>query len=154
MTNTQDTFEANDSTVIINGRTYTHRTRDGQYARIICDDRFVNVSNYPVVALVLDKSEEQIERYTEDLKYSTAGIYADWNLIKGAKPSLPKTDWTKVAIDTPIWVSENASTNWYQRNFACVLSDGRIGVFLFKGTSETSKSILLWDKATLTNPNT
>jgi hypothetical protein len=161
MTNaTQDTFEANDSTVTINGRTYTHRTRDGRYARIICDDRFVDGAKYPVIALVLHEGHDYSECYTKDLKKSTGTIASSSDLFKGAKPSLPKTDWTKVAVDTPIWVREEYMEKWVPRHFAkyangfvYAFKDGRTSHSKCPantlGTSESA-----WDKATLTNPNT
>ena len=150
MTNTQDTFEANDTTVTINGRTYTHRTRDGRYARIICDDRIID-NEYSVLALILDGSIEELYAFVKDsMWWLKGGEETRHDLIKGAKPSLPKTDWTKVPVDTPIWVREG--DRWLARHFAEY--DEKIYAFVNGGTSHTCCFLQSWNEATLTNPNT
>jgi hypothetical protein len=150
MTNTQDTFEPNDSTVTINGRTYTHRTRDGRYARVICED-VVKEDSHPVIALVLGlKDYESLYNFTKKLMYWTDVEKSCMDLIKGAKPSLPETDWSKVAVDTPIWVRDG--DRWLTRHFAKY--DKKVYAFVNGGTSHTCGYLQNWNQATLTNPNT
>jgi hypothetical protein len=152
MTNTQDTFEANNSIVTISGRTYTHRTRDGRYARIICDDR-ISDNEYSVFALILDGGTENLESLTKDLMWSRTGKETRDDLFKGTKPSLPKTDWSKVPVDTPIWVSCGEGHPWVPRHFAYV-SDGLVYTFLRGNTSHTESGKIAYPRVTLTNPNT
>lgn len=48
----------------------------------------------------------------------------------------PEVDWSKVPVDTPIFVS-NDGTNWVRRHFAKVTSLGTIWVYSGGGTSWT-----------------
>lgn len=85
---------------------YTHRTRDGHRARIICTDVKNNV--YPVVAAIEYDAGEVVERYTKTLQYD---IYGESDL------DLFEYSWSDVAIDTPIWVANSAGI-WFPRHFA------------------------------------
>ena len=88
--------------------TYTHRTRDGRLARIICTD-FKN-DKYPVLALIDCDGEEDIERYTESLRYYNADSESADDLFE-------ISPWDEVKVDTPVW-TYNACKEWAPYHFA------------------------------------
>jgi hypothetical protein len=145
----QDTFEPNDSTTEIDGRVYTHRTKSGVLARIICQD--VKYDDYPVLALLFAHGEEHTEYYTKDLHYYVdKHNESNLDLIKGSKPSTPKTDWSKVKVDTLIWVKTTCGL-WLRRYF-CKYEGGEIWAYNDGCTSFTTEYYTAWSEASLTLP--
>jgi hypothetical protein len=147
---TQDTFEPNDSTTEIDGRVYTHRTKSGYPARIVCTD-FVN-DDYPTVALVLfPDGFEYTHIFTGKLDYWKDSLQkqSDYDLIKGAKPSVPKTDWSKVKVDTLIWVK---SVDGWVRRYFYKYEGGVVWAYNDGCTSFTTEYYTAWSEASLTDP--
>jgi len=135
-------------TKIINGVTYTHRTKGGGYpARIICTD-YKEYSNYnpsrTVLALYLTGTHENIIIVRADLTYSDNND--QYTLLEGVEP---ETDWSKVAVDTPVWV--NTFSGWMKRHFARVEA-GLIFCFDDGRTSFTELRTCGWAQASLTDP--
>ena len=131
-------------TKIINGVTYTHRTkRDGYPARIVCTDSKI-FTDCTVLALCLtgDKHESMLN-LRQDLTDRLDGYYT---LIEGVEP---ETDWSKVAVDTPVWV--NTYSGWMKRHFARV-EDGLVFCFDDGRTSFTQLRTCGWAQASLTDP--
>jgi hypothetical protein len=144
----QDTFEPNDSTTEIDGRVYTHRTSCGYPARIVCDD--VKHSTYPVIVAFLKGYEEGYSALTKELRFYIGSEVSNLDLIKGSKPSAPKTDWSKVKVDTLIWV-KTACGLWLRRYF-CKYEGGEIWAYNDGCTSFTTEYYTAWSEASLTDP--
>jgi len=126
------------STRTINGRTYTHRTRVGGICRIICRDL---ISTHPVVVAVLREEGSEI----------TALYKSEDGLTPGADPAFD-VDWSKVAIDTPIWVRNSAEDPWKTTHFAGA-KDRQVRTFSCGATSHsTDGHFVYWNYASLTKP--
>ncbi len=85
-------------TKTINGITYTHRTRDGKPARIVCDN--VAGTQYPVIVLYLSNGKEVQGRYTKRLTYTVCENTHGLDLLEGVEEEI---NWVEVPIDTPVW---------------------------------------------------
>jgi hypothetical protein len=126
------------STRTVNGRTYTHRTSVGGICRIICRDL---ISTHPVVVAVLREEGSEI----------TALYKSEDGLTPGVDPAFV-VDWSKVAIDTPIWVRDEEGKPWIRAHFAGVDSC-RILTFYGGRTSHSSNNAPMgWGRARLTQP--
>ena len=126
------------STRTINGRTYTHRV--GEYlCRVVCTDYLAGDAD--VVAVALDPEDGREFVCTVTLK----------NLTPGTDPAFD-VDWSKVAIDAPIWVRETDADEWLPRHFAGTRV-GYVQAWDDGLTSHTSASGLSnWVQARLTKP--
>jgi hypothetical protein len=145
----QDTFEPNDSTTEIDGRVYTHRTKYGYPARIVCTDVVHKI--YSVLALILVSEGIEVNKlYTGDLFYYIENGDSHYDLIKGSKPSAPKTDWSKVEVDTLIWVKTSLG-HWLRRYF-CKYEGGVVWAYNDGCTSFTTEYYTAWSEASLTDP--
>lgn len=103
-------------TKTINGITYTHRTREGLPARIICTDRVAE--KFKIMALVLNHNgEEYVASYRENLSYFGDGSSSRHDLFEGVEP---EPDWSKVEIDTKVFVRDSDDKTWLPRHFAGV----------------------------------
>ena len=62
----------------------------------------------------------------------------------------PKTDWSNVAVDTPILVRNSEDEEWRKRHFAKCECKGRL-VYTWKGsgTSWTEEDLAVWSYAKL-----
>ena len=106
---------------------YTHKTRDGRPARIICTDK--QSSKTPVVALIKrgDGGEDPIF-LSSDLQASGAG----------KEPFLTeKSIWEDVAVDMPVWVSHTYSPSYFEAHFA-KYQDGYVHIWVSGRTSHTT----------------
>ena len=121
---------------------YTHRTKDGQKARIIATDRASE--NYPVLALILgEDGEEWVESYTKDLKFLTERV-TDNDLVE-------YSPWQDVAVDTKILVRDFDTNCWVPRYFSHY-ADGRVHAFAEGRTSWTKRANVptnSWDQSKL-----
>jgi hypothetical protein len=91
-------FTPNNTVVFKDGHKYTHRTRDGRFARIIETGR--KHGSFNVIALVASSDvTELVATYTENLSYTGLESEDPSDLIKGACPSI---DWHRVAKGTPV----------------------------------------------------
>jgi hypothetical protein len=131
-------------TKTINGITYTHRTRDGQPARIICTDKASK--DYPVVALVLGTTEV-VSSLTKNLRYFTDGAESCYDLFEGVEPEI---DWSEVKIDTPVWCQFYG--DWYRRHFAGLDKFGQPEAWVDGYTSHTTNVKDTWTEMRLTKP--
>ena len=131
-------------TKTINGITYTHRTRDGQLARIICTDKVSK--EYTVVALVLGTTEI-FNSYTRNLRYYADGTESDYDLFEGVEPEI---DWSEVKIDTPVWCQFYG--DWYRRHFAGLDKFGQPEAWVDGYTSHTTNVKDTWTEMRLTKP--
>lgn len=131
---------------------YTHRTPQGQKARILCTD-YVHTSSkidapFCVVVAILDyeaPGDESITMLTADLKLH----------VGSNAPYLTKYNpWHDVAIDTPVWCRMRGSW-WHERHFAGLQNEYPVA-WIGGKTSHTCSSDQwsTWDEMTLTNPNT
>ncbi len=94
----------------MDGIQYTHRTRDGKKARIICEN-FMGVNNKTVVAAIKSpelENSEYVVCYRKDL--TVHDFNADDDLVE-------YSFWNDVKIDTPILVRNNVSGDWERRHF-------------------------------------
>lgn len=117
---------------------YTHRTRDGHRARIICTDVKDNV--YPVVAAIEYDAGETIMRYTKTLQYDIYGESGESDL-----DLFEYSPWSDVAVDTPIWVANTAGI-WCPRHFA-KYEDGKVFAWVNGRTSHTETEMFECDDA-------
>ena len=101
---------------VINGITYTHRTRAGLPARIICTDRAHNENK--IIGLVLEGITEEAYFFTEDLKLP-GGDY-NYDLLEGVKP---EPDWSKVEVDTKVFTRDHDQDIWRPRHFAELIGE-------------------------------
>ncbi len=135
---------------------YTHRTPQGQKARILCTD-YVHTSSkidapFCVVVAILD--------YEAPGDESIAMLTADLKLHVGSKaPYLTEySPWNDVAIDTPVWCRDlRDDPHWEKRHFAGFHHDGRPLVWNDGKTSHTAIGrafVQTWGEITITNPNT
>lgn len=115
---------------------YTHRTRDGHRARIICTDLKDNV--YPVVAAIEYDAGETVKRYPKTLQYDIYGESGESDL-----DLFEYNPWSDVAIDTPIWVANNAGI-WCPRHFA-KYEDGKVFAWVNGRTSHTETEMFGYD---------
>lgn len=121
---------------------YTHRTRDGHRARIICTD--VKSDVYPVVAAIEYDSGETVERYTKTLQYDHIYGESDLDLFE-------YSPWSDVVIDTPIWVC-NCDGISFARHFA-KYENGKVFAWINGRTSHTETEMFECDYAvSLTRP--
>ena len=60
----------------------------------------------------------------------------------------PEVDWTKVEVDTPIWVRDSEDVNWKKRYFAGYLL-GKVHAFYDASSSESYACIYPWNYAKL-----
>jgi hypothetical protein len=89
---------------------YTHRTKSGKKARIICDN-FVGKHNTTIIIAAIFSEIEQREyivEYNENLRTLGMSTYDD--LIE-------YSFWNDVAIDTPILVRSHENGEWLKRHF-------------------------------------
>jgi hypothetical protein len=131
-------------TKTINGITYTHRTRDGQPARIICTNKVSK--EYPVAALILGTTEV-LNSYTKTLCYFADGTASDLDLFEGVEAEV---NWSKVKIDTPVWCQ--FFEFWYRRHFAGLDEFGRPEAWVDGYTSHTTNVKDAWAEMRLTKP--
>ena len=59
------------------------------------------------------------------------------------------TDWSKVEVDTPVWVSDDG-VNWYPKHFAKY--NGKVYCWNNGKTSHSEPGIIDWKYVTLTKP--
>lgn len=121
---------------------YTHRTRSGLPARIIC--KGILNADYPVVAVILrDANREYVMEYTNELKYWHSPTDHDLDLVE-------YSPWADVAVDTPIWVRHSDLFKWLPRHFAS-FTDGVVYTWTDGNTSHTANGIVVdWACAALT----
>lgn len=60
----------------------------------------------------------------------------------------PETDWSKVAVDTPILVKRENDEKWYRRHFA-KYEDGEVYTWGYGRTSWTGRTMDFWKYAKL-----
>jgi len=126
---------------------YTHRTRSGLPARILCTD--FGDSLRPVLAAVQHSdASESLVFLLANLKVS-AGTDSHYDLFE-------RTPWDDVAVDTPIWVCDykGSPSRWAPRHFA-KYEGGVVFTWLDGTTSHTGdgEQLVAWDHATLEDPN-
>lgn len=121
---------------------YTHRTRGGHRARILCTD--VKSDVYPVVAAIEYDSGETVERYNKTLQYDHMYGENDLDLFE-------YSPWSDVVIDTPIWVC-NCDGISFARHFA-KYENGKVFAWINGRTSHTETEMFECDYAvSLTRP--
>jgi hypothetical protein len=127
------------STRTINGRTYTHRL-DGSLCRILCTNFWGRYGSDLAVA-VLDLAEG----------FELMTTVKSERLTPGTDPAFD-VDWSKVAIDTPIWVLTGGDGTWHARHFAG-MHGGLIQAWDNGLTSHTATTgFSHWREARLTKP--
>jgi hypothetical protein len=104
--------------------TYTHKTKHGHLARIICDN-LVDMT-YPIVVAMMRDGCEQIHRYTADLKYDFDGE-SEMDLVE-------YSPWDGVAVDTKVYVRNDRNESWIPRHFSHY-NDGKVYTFDSGSTS-------------------
>jgi hypothetical protein len=138
---------------IIDGITYTHRTRDGKPARIVCVDRIIEGFD-AVIALVLVKHNCEATIYLKkNLRCNADDEDHDNDLFEGVEPEI---DWSKVPIDTPIWCGDDGSV-LRERHFAGLNAKGLPTAWLDGLTSHSTCGdkcrTTEWSQMYLENPN-
>lgn len=101
----------------------------------------------------LQRHAENIVVFTPDGKYSSDDLkpilfhdeVKDW-------PNPPKQfDWTKVPVDTPVWVRQNNDEHWVERHFSNYKND-KFYCWDDGKTSHTEKYKTNWKEYSLTKP--
>lgn len=111
---------------------YTHRTRAGNKARIICDN-LVKV-NYPIVAAIVGhNNQEFVCTLTNSLKF----MHNNEDHVLDLTEYCP---WDDVAVDTPILVSNSQNGPWFKRHFAKYEKTGIVFCFMDGLSSWTNSS--------------
>lgn len=134
---------------------YTHRTPQGHKARILCTDyqngefNTISGSRLCTIAAVLDllvTGTETLVFLTQDLRQRKTD----------QDPHLTEYNpWQDVAIDTPVWVRDKDSEEWYRLHFSGVHHHGKLCAWSGGRTSHTAMGIMSeWKQMSLTNPNT
>lgn len=126
---------------------YTHRTRSGRPARILCTD--FGGSLRPVLAAV------QYPDASESLVFLQANL-KEKDDTDSERDLFERSPWDDVAVDTPIWVCEykGCPTQWVPRHFA-KYENGALFAWVDGKTSHTcdDEQLTKWEHATLENPN-
>jgi hypothetical protein len=149
--NDANNFTPNNSVKVIDGRTYTHRTRCGYLARILCTDVKSDHNSIAFAYLESDTDREVVTMISSSLRYLPDHGISNLDLVEGAEDP---TDWSKVAVDTPIWVQSHGSAIWRTRHFAGV-QDNAVLVWDNGRTSHTIENPIdksVWGNARLTDP--
>lgn len=121
---------------------YTHRTRDGHRARILCTD--VKSDVYPVVAAIEYGFGETVGQYNKSLQYNHMYGENDLDLFE-------YSPWSDVVIDTPIWLSTEVGSV-FARHFA-KYENGKVFAWVNGRTSHTETEMFECDCAvSLTRP--
>ena len=122
---------------------YTHKTKDGQLARILTTDLKTPHSGQPVLAaIVKPHGYETLHSYTSDLKFYTDGRGSTMDLVEVSM-------WDDVAVDTKVLVRNNEGETWRYRYFA-KYENGQVYTFDGGGTSWSSGGdMLAWHQAKL-----
>ena len=114
-----------------------------EFVRIICTDRVTQGNISPVVALFIE------EDGTENIGYLSKNGYS----MHGDKiiEEIPQTDWSKVQVDTLIWVG-NTPRYFHaysaQDDFVCFYKDGATSV-----TNTNGISLVCSEDCSLEKPN-
>ncbi len=89
---------------------YTHRTRSGHKARIICNNAS---GEYPIVALVLSDDFEFTVMLCSNLRECNDNTESYYDLFE-------YNPWQDVKVDTPIYVSNDnySICGWKKRHFS------------------------------------
>lgn len=74
----------------------------------------------------------------------------DNNLIKWCNSEYiePVIDWSKVPVDTPIWVRDSEKSEWRKEHFA-KYENGKVHAFSYQKTSWSNTGIYCWEYAKL-----
>ncbi len=130
--------------ITTNAIKYTHRTRSGHLARILCMD--FEWPEKPTVAAILDGEHERLASLSRDLRVRPGSEHPD-DLFERSK-------WDDVAVDTPIWVRDRGDFPWEPMHFANY-ENGQVYAWRAGETSHTtgSEPPVAWVYATLKNPN-
>ena len=107
-----------------------------------------------------DENEEWHKRYFAEYKngkvyawyngrtsWNETNIYA-WNYAKLAESEEPEVDWSKVEVDTPIYVKASKYGNWFKRHFA-EYKNGKIYTWGNGLTSHDTSRMMEWKYAKL-----
>ena len=105
---------------------YTHKTKDGRKARLVCTDM---VGTQNLLVLVKYKDEEVPHSYSNNLKFYESGNPSDMDLEE-------MSVWEDVAVDTPIWVFNHYDGKWTPEHFA-KYHNGEVYIY---GNGRTSHS--------------
>lgn len=98
-----------------------------------------------------DFEEELVHVYINGATSWSAGGYNKWKYAKlpEDKPEAkPEVDWTKVPVDTKIWVKNSHDPIWIPRHFA-EYKHGKVYAWLKGKTSFTTSEERSWDCAKL-----
>lgn len=118
---------------------YTHRTRSGLKARIVCDNA---KKECPIVALVLVDDFEFIVKLYSDLREYNDTTESCYDLFE-------YNPWQDVAVDTPIYVSCSPGLDdWHRRHFAKI-NNGVFYVWEDGRTSWTTSNMVMYKYAKL-----
>lgn len=125
------------------------KTRDGMDARILCVDFGGNgtFKEKRIVAGLKVGEEEYIRLYTKEGKtfiYQGGSEEFDTDLV------MP-VDWSKVLVDTPVWVRDCEKARWNSRHFKEV-DNGYYSCFHGGLTSHTTHITSPWVLISLTEP--
>jgi hypothetical protein len=123
--------------------TYTHKTKDGQLARILTTDLKTPHGGQPVLAAIVKPyGYETLHSYTSDLKFYTDGRDSAMDLVECSP-------WDDVAVDTKVLVRNHGCNAWCNRYFA-KYENGKVYAFDSGGTSWSSDGdMVAWDQAKL-----
>lgn len=112
-----NTTQLKTGTVTINGRTYTHKTRDGCYAREV--DLLIGGVNCPRKFAILEGGKEKVFSYTDQLKYHPSGHTCDADLsplpatITRTRPRELKDVVAELAKGGVPWVKYPEAGGWF-----------------------------------------
>lgn len=74
----------------------------------------------------------------------------EWADAEYIEPEEKEVDWSKVPVDTKIWVRDNKDKKWLPRYFAGEYKNGKVCAFCDGGTSWSSvEAIMFWNYAKL-----
>lgn len=110
---------------------YTHKTRDGRRARILCDN-FGDVEYPVVVAIEMTPGAEVLYAFSKELKYLSGSESHCFDLFE-------IDPWEDVEVDTPINIGRDGSM--FVRHFATYDKEKKVVYFWENGrTSHTEKN--------------
>lgn len=136
---------------------YTHRTPQGHKARIICTDFQRSFHGHAVGAASQQKSCTIAAVLDLDITGAEALVFLTPDLRKSATSPAPYlteyNPWQDVAIDTPVWCTDETEHGWLKRHFSGINQYGELTAWGDGCTSHTGDQKIPWKQMSITNPN-
>lgn len=131
---TNNTTKPKTGTVVINGRTYTHKTRCGLFAREL--DLLSNNQTHPLNFAILDGSNEKFFPYTDQLNFYSSFNESGYDLFP-----LPATTTRPRELRDIIAELAKGGVPWVKYRLV-----SRVAGWAVSGTEISEETVIYWNK--------